>query len=299
MSTHRSRRINRHTAEHLLRGQPVEDQPGLDPLAGLLAAAAVPSRDGEPCGEQAAVSAFRTAHLGPVARPRRPSVLSSLLSPLLTAKIAAAALTVAAVGGVAVAATSGVLPAVHGGNAPAGVHTSSQSPSTPAPPGPPATVEDAGEGARNAGAGNGQHAAAPSPSLLGLCHAYLAGAGSTPGKALDSPAFAALTTAAGGAGNVRGYCDSVLAAHAGAAGNNSAAGNDGAAGNNSGATPDSAATHAEQGVDPTRPAHPAVPAPASGEATGHAPTSPAPGPAPQPPAAPQAAAHAPSAPPGR
>lgn len=46
----------------------------------------------------------------------------------------------------------------------------------------------------------------PSPSLVGLCHAYTAGAGSEHGKALDNPAFSALITAAGGRTGVDAYC---------------------------------------------------------------------------------------------
>jgi hypothetical protein len=291
MSTHRTHRVNRHTAERLLRGEPVEDQTGLDPLADLLAAAAAPSHDGDLAGEQAAVSAFRAAHPGPVTQPGRPSVLSTLLSKILTAKIAAAAMTVAAVGGVAVAATTGVLPPAHGG-APAGVPaTSSQSPRTPAPQESPGTPGTTPETAKNDDAGNGHQASAPAPapSLVGLCHAYLASTASNPGKALDSPAFGALIKAAGGANNVRSYCDDMPAKHEG---------------HPNGAGP-------VQRIDPDRRPSTAPEPAASDEAAEHAATpptrrpSPAPQPpapqppAPQPPAAEQAIEHAPPAPPGR
>jgi hypothetical protein len=61
------------------------------------------------------------------------------------------------------------------------------------------------------------HAAqgSPSPSLVGLCTAYLAGVAENPGRALDNPAFTALITAAGGKDNVIAYCTAILpSAHA-------------------------------------------------------------------------------------
>jgi hypothetical protein len=52
--------------------------------------------------------------------------------------------------------------------------------------------------------------------MVGLCHAYTAKTagdnGATNGKALDSPAFQALVTAAGGAEKVAGFCTALLAA---------------------------------------------------------------------------------------
>jgi hypothetical protein len=53
--------------------------------------------------------------------------------------------------------------------------------------------------------------ASPSPSYAGLCRAYRSKVGDHPGKALESPAFASLIKAAGGAGGVRSYCALVLA----------------------------------------------------------------------------------------
>jgi hypothetical protein len=53
--------------------------------------------------------------------------------------------------------------------------------------------------------------ASPSPSLVGLCRAYHAGAGDNPGKALENPAFRALIDAAGGKDKVTAYCTTLLA----------------------------------------------------------------------------------------
>jgi len=49
------------------------------------------------------------------------------------------------------------------------------------------------------------------PAAVGLCRAYAAGHKDTHGKALDSPPFQALITAAGGKAKVPAYCDKVLA----------------------------------------------------------------------------------------
>ena len=58
-------------------------------------------------------------------------------------------------------------------------------------------------------------ASSPSPSLRGLCQAHTAHAGSSSGKALDSPAFSALITAAGGKDKVAAFCASLLPAQPG------------------------------------------------------------------------------------
>jgi hypothetical protein len=61
--------------------------------------------------------------------------------------------------------------------------------------------------------GNADDHPAPSPNLNGLCHAWLAGAGSKHGKARSNPAFTALITAAGGPDKVAGYCATIVKAH--------------------------------------------------------------------------------------
>jgi hypothetical protein len=97
---------------------------------------------------------------------------------LLTLKAAAVAVVAVSAGGVALAASTDVLPNPFdnpGHSTPGQGHTD----------GPDAT---------------------PSPSLIGLCTAYLAGAGTDHGKALDSPAFTALIEAAGGKDKVEAYC---------------------------------------------------------------------------------------------
>jgi hypothetical protein len=69
-----------------------------------------------------------------------------------------------------------------------------------------------------ASAGTGPHSTDPhstvapsrSASLHGLCTAFLAQVGHAAGKATQNPAFAELIVAAGGAGNVTTYCESLL-----------------------------------------------------------------------------------------
>lgn len=190
MSPRRFRRIDRKTAEQLLSGRPAG---GSDNLRELLAAAAAPPRAEELAGEQVAIAAFRAAHLTPARQQRRRPVLKSTLATLLTAKVLVPAAATVALGGIATAAATGTLPLP--GHAPVDSPTISAThiPS-PAPPG----SEPASE------------AATPSPSLVGLCRAVTAGAGSEHGKALDSPAFTALITAAGGKDKVPVYCADLL-----------------------------------------------------------------------------------------
>lgn len=118
-------------------------------------------------------------------------MMKTALAKIVTGKIAAIALaTTAAAGGVAYAAGTGALPAGLGGDS----HASAR---------PTAAHDTTAKGAKEA-------QGSPSPSLVGLCHAYTAGAGDNPGKALDNPAFTALITAAGGKDKVAGYCATAL-----------------------------------------------------------------------------------------
>jgi len=165
MSTHRSRRIGRHTAEQLLRGgRPA----GADAVSDLLTAASAPAGAGELAGEQAALAAFRSARLAPAPQPRRPSMLKTALAKVLTVKIAAAAVTATAAGGIALAAATGNLPAQR--------DDTPRSPSTgqvveTTVTGPSGNKDATGKGTNTDKDGKGS----PSPSLEGLCHAYSAG----------------------------------------------------------------------------------------------------------------------------
>ena len=201
MSPHHANRLDRATAERLLRGGVVDPQRGPDTVARLLAAARGPGRSAEYAGEQIAMDAFRAAHPGLLVEPRKRSAREWALAKISSLRVAVvAAVAVAATGGVAMAATGGALPNPLGGNTPQVQPTPGQVTATPA---------------ATAGA---KVTESPSPSLVGLCRAYTAGvsdnpgAGGNPGKALDNPAFGVLISAAGGRDRVAAYCDAVLAA---------------------------------------------------------------------------------------
>ncbi|WP_051399880.1 hypothetical protein [Haloechinothrix halophila] len=194
MSTNRSRRIDRRTAEQLLGGASASSRPAdLEPLGDLLDAASGPAHPGELAGEHTAMAAFRSAQVDPVPQQRRRSMIKTALATLLTAKVAAPAAAAAAVGGITLASATGTLPLP--GDSPA------EPPVNPAPtssvPAPTSTP--------------GGHADTPSPSLIGLCQAYTSGADNEHGTATESPAFEVLITEAGGEDNVAAYCGNVLA----------------------------------------------------------------------------------------
>jgi len=108
------------------------------------------------------------------------------LAKLLTVKAAAVA-AIALGGGVALAATTGVLPNP--------LNTNSGKPS----------ATHSGQPSHSPGAKG-----SPSPNLEGLCKAYAAKPTGERGKALESPAFQALITAAGGVDKVTDYCTTLL-----------------------------------------------------------------------------------------
>ena len=121
---------------------------------------------------------------------------------LLVAKAVIVAVGVSG-GGVALAAATGHMPANLTGK-PAAASSTAAAAAAAATRTPSARGESASHPTAN-----------PSPSLRGLCQAYTAQVSSSPGKALDNPAFTALITAAGGKGSVTGFCTSLLATHPG------------------------------------------------------------------------------------
>ncbi|MFE7188248.1 hypothetical protein [Kitasatospora sp. NPDC057541] len=146
MSTNRSRRIDRDTAERLLAGAVGGPSAGRDAsLTGpdgttghtgtlppehgpeervtrVLAAAAAPATRGELAGEEAALAAFREARLAPApavpaapAPVRRRSMATAALTRAFSTKAAVVMLGATALGGVAVAAGTGNFPSALGG----------------------------------------------------------------------------------------------------------------------------------------------------------------------------------------
>lgn len=210
------RRIDRAAAERLLRGEPADPRHPDDLLAVLLATAAAPAHAGELAGEEAAVAAFRQAR--PVAAEcatlLRDEVPAAADQPWEAApvrrwtrhpvRLALVALTATTAGGAALAA----------GSIPWSQQPSDQRPATASssPSQAPGPGEGSGQGQGQGQGGGG--AATHHRSLVGLCRAYQAGAGTAPGKALDNPAFGSLIEAAGGKDKVPAYCSDVLAAEA-------------------------------------------------------------------------------------
>jgi hypothetical protein len=208
MNTQEPRRIDRRTAEYLLGQAPIGIRDGHPTLAALLSAAAVPGRPDELAREQTSMAAFRTAGLHPVPRPRSLSVVKSAVVKVLTVK-AIAVLATTTAGGVALAASTGTLPNPLGQSAPAAsshsrlsaaLPTASQSAARYSPGDSPKTSK------------NPEASTGPSPSLVGLCHAYSAGNKAEHGKALDNSAFTVLITTAGGKDKVGRFCQALLAA---------------------------------------------------------------------------------------
>lgn len=106
-------RMDRTTAEQVLRGDRAALHAGHPRLAELLAAASTPAHPAELAGEPAAMAAFTAARHSPPPPARRPSMIQLALAKILTIKVAAVAgIACASVGGVALAANAGVLPPI-------------------------------------------------------------------------------------------------------------------------------------------------------------------------------------------
>ena len=211
MTTHQPPPLSRANAEAILTETATERSE----LAQIVAAARAPATSDELAGEAAAMIRFQAARLEPAGAPGL-TVRKRLSDKLLAAKVGiAAALAAAATGGVALAATA------HTQTAPAHrappASTSLAAPSHDGTPEskatkaavPPPPSHAAASAAPTAPGGGSHPSAAPSPSLRGLCVAYLAN-GIADGKRMDNPAFGALVSAAGGKDKVTAYCQTLL-----------------------------------------------------------------------------------------
>ncbi|WP_327255753.1 hypothetical protein [Streptomyces sp. NBC_01244] len=238
MSTHRSRRIDRATAEQLLAGarSQAPGTPGAsdvsesadshgpsdrhEALAGLLAAAAAPAGKNELSGEPEALAMFRTARLAasavPASGPASASASASgpvpassrrsLPTPatLLGAKVAAAVLA-AALGGVAVAAGTGSLPTILGSAPEHALPASSPTPNTLLADAPPPGASPAPSPGASGRSSEALPADLPA-DLAELCRAFTRAPGPRPEEVLAERRFTALVAAAGGRSGVRDYC---------------------------------------------------------------------------------------------
>lgn len=191
MSMRASRRWTRRSAERALDGH-TSGREG-SAVDAVLAAASRETPSGTELSREAeAVAMFAASRAISADTVEGLTMIQMTRRRLATAKVGIA--TTAAIlltgGGVAYAATSGSLPS------PLGQDHRSES------------------GAKHSAAAPGKakdKTATPHPSLTGLCHAFQSGATSH-GKALQSPAFKALVTAAGGTENVPAYCITLVGA---------------------------------------------------------------------------------------
>jgi hypothetical protein len=227
----------RRTSAHL--DAILEDRPAApDALTRLVAAAKAPGQPSEMAGLQAATAVFTTAAATP---DRDDLALGTITMPdrrakAVAAKFVATVAAVLAVGGVAYAATTvGAPNSAHtaatsssgatssrsaaasgpaassspgSGSASASDTSSASDPSAsnPASVSGSASVSDTGRPTHPSAT---HPSAAPNPSLVGLCRAWLARP-TDAGKADQSAAFTVLVTAAGGKDNVTAYCTIML-----------------------------------------------------------------------------------------
>jgi hypothetical protein len=203
------REIDRREAERLLRDSASGSVTDPDPLVRLLATAAHPGPEAGPStGEENALAAFRMAWAAS-ARAPEPVVRRGLVG-LLTAKTAAA-LMATAIGGVALAAGAAHLPdrRPRADRPPASTPAETR-PATPPTGTAPTATSTPPFAAPTPPSAMPTPASVP-PSSAGLCRAYeRSRRDGGLDKALDGPAFAALTRAAGGEKEVAGYCATLL-----------------------------------------------------------------------------------------
>ena len=223
----------------------------------LLDVASAPASPRELAGEHAAVDLFARARLVNTGNPGRDdmSLTGSARTGLKAAFVAAGAVGLISTG--AAFAASGHTPWAHASGA-AAASTHAADPTHPSHPTDPSRdpSEDVADGA-----GPNVH------SFGGLCRAYKSGNKADHGNALESPPFAALVAAAGGADNVATYCATVPHGSPGThpahpthpAKRTQAAGPTHPAHPTQTASP-SHPTHPTQAATPTGPAHPTKPA---------------------------------------
>ncbi|MEU4335143.1 hypothetical protein AB0F59_10985 [Micromonospora lupini] len=176
-----------------------------DPLARLLAAAAGPARPGELAGEEAALAAFRAAR---VAAPE-PTVARRPGRRRLTTG------ALAWIGALAATATAGAAFAAAGldrGPDPVPVPTPSSAPPTASGPASPTSAAPSRSTPSGppSSAGTPSVGSTPNGQLHGLCKAWLAKKPEQREKALRTPAFQRLVTAAGGVPAVEAYCQRLV-----------------------------------------------------------------------------------------
>jgi len=203
------------TLERLLDSplDPGSVPPGYGGLARLLAAATAPAAPDELAGQQRALGEFTAVMRStpPTLSPRRTAVPRKVF----TIKAAAAALVaVLSVGGIAAAAT-GHLPGQASPVADQAAATTAAADAAAQGLGKAAAANMDGTAPADATEAQGRESPvgpdATAAARAGLCQAWQSGQGDDHGRRMDSVAFQALATAAGGADNIAGYCKDVTA----------------------------------------------------------------------------------------
>jgi hypothetical protein len=203
-------RLSRRESERLLDDPAAHDSA----LGSALAATKAPAHHRELRREDAEVAAFHVARLSPP-----PATRSNYVSPSSLGRRAAARAVVAT--GAIVALTSGGFALASSAHLPTlpGQAADQASESVAKAPQPTSTestssatvTEDASESAETETPdGTESSTATPTPSFKGLCKAYQATDRSRAGKSMDSAAFTALATEAGGADQVATYCVALI-----------------------------------------------------------------------------------------
>jgi hypothetical protein len=210
---HRPLRRTRAHLDSVIEGRPTQ----ADPLVDLVAAVRAPAQPHELGGLDAAVAAFAAAPgVAPSPEEKTP-MLKSVAGRLLALKILAVTAGAAAAGGVAYAATADHIGTPNAHSAVAADESSSAAPGSSGAPGSETESSDEpssapGGGTESSGTESSpsESKAAPSPSLVGLCTAWLAHPRDIT-KVSTNPAFSVLIKAAGGGDAVNGYCTTLLA----------------------------------------------------------------------------------------
>jgi hypothetical protein len=180
----------------------------------LLNAASAPASPRELAGEHAAVDLFHRAHREPTANPWRDRVSPTPSARTgLKAALASAGAVALLSSGVAMAASGhapwSTVPTPQAGAADSSHAADPSHPAHQAHPTHPAHPSGGPTDHSSAATGPNTHA------FGGLCRAYTSGNKTEHGKALESPAFTALVTAAGGIDNVATFCGTVTAGPSG------------------------------------------------------------------------------------
>jgi hypothetical protein len=211
---HRPLRRTRAHLDDLIDGRPTS----LDPLADLVAAVRAPGGPHELGGLDGALAAFVAAPGAAQATQENPLVLKTLAGRLLALKLLALAAGAVTAGGVAYAAVNNNVSSPHG----ASIVASDENSGAPGSSGAPSSAS--GDSGQSSDTGTAPapsetesstspdepgRSVNPSPSLVGLCHAWLAHPRDIT-KVSSNPAFSVLITAAGSADAVDGYCTTLL-----------------------------------------------------------------------------------------